>query len=447
MADKYFLTEADRNAIAALIARDSKRPGNTTNRPGPHESDYLPPEMYFVRVPVGGIPAFNGSELGHVTGVEIYRVKPVDHPGTAPDTYQFDATGELIQDLYNAGSLAYTYENGFVPVQREKFGEWFVITRFAAGGSCSSGNAGEVTAQDQGFFGNKSWYGNNSDTPGFTTCAYTENVTNLPFGSNHHKVYEQTVGAFSQSSVQSRQGSSWLTLGQFSDTGSITPTNIASVNLIAERKKLSANLESPITDEDGPSKTYGWELEAVGTGDGSEDSEIHFTVVGSEDYPLTGYAVTSTIGSFTTVIPGISAFNCCGDEFIGGILVGTGPGSESTGTAGTAGASPMMAFKLPGHEEPLPRTLYLTIESKTIPLQCKYTYREGWIGVVETPLGKQDTYILRCPKQSIKAIELIHINHEQEVFRSEGTITDPPAFSVSGNLEYGSVTIPYLVTP
>lgn len=120
MADKYVLSEADRDAIKAMIEAEAKRVATTVNRPAPTDDLPTAPEVYVAKTPDGGIPAATTADDEVTPGVaecDIYRLisgvfTPVEH---------------LVRDVYNIFTTVIPADKWIV-VERDKFGQWYAVT-------------------------------------------------------------------------------------------------------------------------------------------------------------------------------------------------------------------------------------------------------------------------------------------------------------------------------
>jgi hypothetical protein len=150
MATGYVLNEADVRLLRELVAQQRRGVRNTANRGRVEvETDPVAPEVYVARTPDAGVPQLaevpidldtgTGSDFGTGTavGVDFYAV-----PGSAVcDIYRMSvpagggdgtlsAVRGLTRRVYNLFGERVA-GNRWVPVARDKYGQWFVTTLVA----------------------------------------------------------------------------------------------------------------------------------------------------------------------------------------------------------------------------------------------------------------------------------------------------------------------------
>jgi hypothetical protein len=145
----YFLSEADRAKVAALMASDLRQVRNTAGRPAVPEQDPTAPEVYVARTPALGIAALSeisddetgAGGIGTGTGTSA---EAQSRPGYADcDIYRLTdlhtvtpyltAVTSLNRRVYNLYAEAID-GNAWVTIKRDKFGQWWVDATLAAAG-------------------------------------------------------------------------------------------------------------------------------------------------------------------------------------------------------------------------------------------------------------------------------------------------------------------------
>lgn len=134
MADRYVLSEADRNLIREVAREHLSRLLNTAGRNADETlniADHPAPETYVARVSASGIPALDDGALdgtGTGTGLErddlvgsaicdVYRIVGYGNSGTFSQI-----TGKSVR-VYNLSTTAIA-ANSWCVVTRDKFGNW-----------------------------------------------------------------------------------------------------------------------------------------------------------------------------------------------------------------------------------------------------------------------------------------------------------------------------------
>jgi hypothetical protein len=137
MAKGYFLTEADRKALAELVLSQRGRVRSTTGRPNVPEEESFAPETYIAKTPPEGIPAAtepvgtgSGELLPGSAACNIYKVvydegtptlqsigierTVLNLSVTSVETGTGEETGDIAGDIW-------------IPVARDKFGDWLAL--------------------------------------------------------------------------------------------------------------------------------------------------------------------------------------------------------------------------------------------------------------------------------------------------------------------------------
>lgn len=151
MAQGYLLSEADRDAIKALLERERTRPGGPIGRPHVREDDYAAPEVYIALTPNAGIPAISG-EPG--TGTHVSKAESGtgtgfrDFPGSAVcKLYRIqDSDSEMVPigisvTVYNISDTALV-GGRWILVSRDKAGCWIAINTAGGAGADVDINVG-----------------------------------------------------------------------------------------------------------------------------------------------------------------------------------------------------------------------------------------------------------------------------------------------------------------
>lgn len=142
MADKYVLSEADRNAIKAMIAAEAKRVATTVNRPAPEPDLPAAPDVYLAWVPDGGqIPrlshvGFDSGTGTYGTGTGTYDEDNANEPGSVTLNIfrireieggnQVKLVPHLTREVFNVSRTAILGPK-WVVVARDKFGSWIAL--------------------------------------------------------------------------------------------------------------------------------------------------------------------------------------------------------------------------------------------------------------------------------------------------------------------------------
>lgn len=136
MEQGYWLSEADRDFINELKKWWMATPENDKKRPPPFRQRFQTPEVYVAKVPPSGIPALSQTgttgtgttePLDDVPGYVECQIYALDTTDPAAPTFQH--MPDLDRYVYNLSPNAITAdETPWVVVQRDKFGEWFVVS-------------------------------------------------------------------------------------------------------------------------------------------------------------------------------------------------------------------------------------------------------------------------------------------------------------------------------
>lgn len=144
MADPlYFLDQASRDKLRALLARDTARPRPNRTLSVEPDPTWFPPEVYAARAPTGGIPALDRQTTG--TGsLDLGD----DRPGSATcDTYRIVEVGSssVLRPVPGLTRKVYNFSVTAVPAYywvlavRDKWGRFWAVP---GGGTDISGGIG-----------------------------------------------------------------------------------------------------------------------------------------------------------------------------------------------------------------------------------------------------------------------------------------------------------------
>ena len=131
----FYLTEADLKTIKEYLKVSDDRRGNSPSKYQPQEG-YLTPEVYMANCSLG-IPALSSATLG--TGSSFT-------PGSQScDIYSINLLTGFLQQIQGVSKTVYNLSatavpNGWVVIQRDKFGNWLV--GLGASATSVSGNGG-----------------------------------------------------------------------------------------------------------------------------------------------------------------------------------------------------------------------------------------------------------------------------------------------------------------
>lgn len=152
MPKGFFLSEADRDELQALLEEFRGRRLNTTGRPRPGEDLIIQaPELYAALTPIDGIPGLSadlnfGTGTGSGTGTGIGEGNT---PGVAECAiYRLVEThgvndltdADFTRDVFNLGESAIPGDT-WILVARDKFGDWWALPMATAATGGSGGGA------------------------------------------------------------------------------------------------------------------------------------------------------------------------------------------------------------------------------------------------------------------------------------------------------------------
>jgi len=129
MAERFYLTRQDRDDLSLVLNWFRQQRPNEVQRASisthKEDEDYLPPEVYIVEIPSGGIGARSGTDLQ--SGVcDVYRMNEGDL-GSIQDA---DFTVEQVYNLSTTAATAGDYSL----VKRDKYGRWYIEAGAGGGG-------------------------------------------------------------------------------------------------------------------------------------------------------------------------------------------------------------------------------------------------------------------------------------------------------------------------
>lgn len=135
MEQGYWLSESDRDFLEEVKRWWFSTPENDRKRPTPVKQRFQTPEVYVAKVPPGGIPALSQAgttgtgttePLDDVPGYVECQIYALDT--TEPSAPTFHHMPDLDRFVYNLSPNAITADSTpWVVVQRDKFGDWFVV--------------------------------------------------------------------------------------------------------------------------------------------------------------------------------------------------------------------------------------------------------------------------------------------------------------------------------
>lgn len=135
MEQGYWLSESDRDFLEEVKRWWFATPENDRKRPTPAKQRFQTPEVYVAKVPPGGIPALSQAgttgtgttePLDDVPGYVECQIYALDT--TDPASPTFHHMPDLDRFVYNLSPNAITADSTpWVVVQRDKFGDWFVV--------------------------------------------------------------------------------------------------------------------------------------------------------------------------------------------------------------------------------------------------------------------------------------------------------------------------------
>lgn len=134
----YVLNESDAVIIRQLVDRERQRQQNLRIRPAGEDSDGHASDVYIAHVPAGGIPAITSSG-GAGTGSPALHG---DVPGSAECAVYRRLPGRMLPvglnlTVYNYSSAA-TAGDRWIPVAKEKFGDWTALAQVESSGGTSA---------------------------------------------------------------------------------------------------------------------------------------------------------------------------------------------------------------------------------------------------------------------------------------------------------------------
>jgi len=137
---KLVFTEGDLEVLREIVRERRQRGKATPRRPAVPDDPYMTPEVYVALTPADGIPAviesddtgtaFGDRDVAGCAFCDVYRLVPY-----AGNNKKLEKVGDLQKLVHNVFMIDLP-GNRFVPVARDKYGDWLATTPALDFGTC-----------------------------------------------------------------------------------------------------------------------------------------------------------------------------------------------------------------------------------------------------------------------------------------------------------------------